>query len=435
MNNHEIYRKAKTLIPGGTHLLGKRPEMYAPNQWPPYYKSASGCEVIDLDDRRYLDFATSGIGSCLLGFAHPAVTAAVVERVKTGSMSSLNCPEEVELAEMLIAMHPWAQQMRMTRTGGEAMAVAVRILRAASKRDVIAFCGYHGWADWYLAANLSADSALDGHLLPGLSPAGVPRGLRDTALPFTYNKIEELQRIVDTYGERLAAVVMEPTRILSPQPGFLEAVSDLCRRCGARLAFDEITTGFRLHRGGVHMKYGIEPDMAIFAKALGNGHPIAAIIGKEPTMRAVQNTFMTSTYWTEGVGPTAAIATLRQMNQVDLPSHLAQIGSRFREGLTRLASKYGIALSLTGHAALTYLNFDHPQSDALMTLFTVRMLQKGFLTCAQFYPTLAHKSHHVDEYVTAADAVVSELANAVKKGDIAERIGGPVKHRGFTRLA
>ncbi|MCC7085143.1 MAG: aminotransferase class III-fold pyridoxal phosphate-dependent enzyme, partial [Pirellulales bacterium] len=262
--------------------------MFAPEQWPPYCIKANGCEVVDLDGRSYLDFTMNGVGSCLLGYAHPAVSAAVIERVQAGSMSSLNYPEEVDLAELLIGMHPWAEQMRMARTGGEAMAVAVRILRAATKRDIVAFCGYHGWADWYLAANLNADSALDGHLIPGLSPVGVPRGLRNTALPFNYNKIEELQRIVEMHGERLAAVVMEPTRIFPPQAGFLEGVRDLCNRCGARLAFDEVTTGFRLHFGGVHLKYGIEPDMAIFAKSLGNGHPIAAIIGTAHTMRAAQ---------------------------------------------------------------------------------------------------------------------------------------------------
>jgi glutamate-1-semialdehyde aminotransferase len=228
---------------------------------------------------------------------------------------------------------------------------------------------------------------------------------------------------------------MEPTRINPPQPGFLEAVRDLCYRCGARLAFDEVTTGFRLHPGGVHLKYGIEPDMAIFAKGLGNGHPIAAIIGKAQTMRAAQDTFMTSTYWTESVGPTAAVATLRQMAQMDLPEHLARIGNAFREGLTSIALEHGIALTITGHSALNYLNFDYPQGNALMTLFTARMLKKGFLAGAQFYPTLAHESNHIEAYLAATKMVFPELAEAAVKNDITDRIGGPVKHSGFTRLA
>jgi glutamate-1-semialdehyde 2,1-aminomutase len=435
MNNQDAWRKAKALIPGGTHLLGKRPEMYAPEQWPPYYKHASGCEVTDLDGRLYVDFTMNGIGSCLLGYAHPAVTAAVVDRIRAGSMSSLNCPEEIELAELLIEMHPWAEQMRMARTGGEAMAVAVRILRAATKRDVIAFCGYHGWADWYLAANLNADSALDGHLIPGLSPAGVPRGLRDTALPFTYNEIEGLERIVRAHGDRLAAVVMEPTRIHLPRPGFLEGVRSLCDQCGARLAFDEVTTGFRLHQGGVHLKFGVEPDMAIFAKALGNGHPIAAVIGKANTMQAVQDTFMTSTYWTEAIGPTAAVATLRQMAMLDLPARLARTGDEFRAALASAAKESGVPLVLSGHPALTYFSFDHPQANALMTLFTVRMLKHGFLAGAHFYPTLAHESHHIDAYVDATKSIFPELAEAIATDNIAERIGGPVKQTGFARLA
>ena len=312
--------------------------------------------------------------------------------------------------------------------------MAVRILRAATKRDVIAFCGYHGWSDWYLAANLNADSALDGHLLPGLSPVGVPRGLRGTALPFTYNKIDELERIVKEHGMQLAAVIMEPTRNCDPEPGFLEGVRGLCDECGARLAFDEVPVGFRLHRGGGHMKYGIEPDMAVFAKALGNGHPIAAIIGKANTMQATQETFMTSTYWTECVGPAAAVATLREMAKLDLPAHLERIGKAFRKGLVEIAQEHSIPLKLTGHPALTYLNFDHPEGNALMTLFTARMLKQGFLAGDHYYPTLAHEIEHVEKYLSAAKPIFAEMADAIKQEDITGRIGGPAKQTGFARL-
>lgn len=247
-----LYREAKQLIPGGTQLVSKRPEQYAPDKWPAYFAEARGCELFDLDGRRYLDFASSGIGACLLGYAHPAVTDAVLRRVQLGSMSTLNSPEEVELGKLLIGMHPWAQKIRLARAGGEALSVAVRIARAGTRRDVVAFCGYHGWSDWYLAANLAADDALAGHLLGGLSPAGVPRSLRGTALPFTY-KAEELRAIVREHGEHLAAVVMEPTRAMMPQGNFLQDVRQLCDETGARLIFDEVTTGFRLHRGGVHL--------------------------------------------------------------------------------------------------------------------------------------------------------------------------------------
>ncbi len=282
----QAYSRARQIIPGGTQLLSKRPEMYAPSRWPAYYSEARGCEVIDLDGRCFVDMTTAGIGSCLLGYADPDVTDAVVRRVQLGSMCILNSPEELELAELLLQLHPWAEQARFARTGGESMAVAVRLARAATGRPRVAFCGYHGWSDWYLAANLSEQTAqgagdpLAAHLLAGLSPCGVPRGLAGTALPFGYNRLDELERHVRAHGRELAAIVMEPTRNRDPGPGFLEGVRALADECGAALVFDEISAGWRFALGGAHLKYGVMPDVAVFAKALGNGHPIGAIVGR-----------------------------------------------------------------------------------------------------------------------------------------------------------
>ena len=433
-----LYRRAKQIIPGGTQLLSKRPEMFAPDQWPGYYREARGCEIVDLDGNRYLDMATMGIGACLLGYNDPDVTAAVRSRLESGSMCTLNCPDEVELAELLLAIHPWAGQVRYARSGGEAMAVAVRIARASTGRDLVALCGYHGWHDWYLAANRVPEGQADplgGHLLPGLSPRGVPSQLAGTALTFTYNRLDQLAAIVDREGPRLAAVVMEPTRNVEPEPGFLAGVRELCQRAGAVLIFDEITVGWRLCRGGSHLTLGISPDVAVFAKALGNGHPMAAIIGRADVMQAAQESFISSTYWTESIGSVAALATVRKMQQVDVPGHISHIGGRFRAGLVELAQRHGLPLRLGGYCALTTVSFEHPDNLALQTLLTVRMLKQGILTGAGFYPSFAHREEHVDRYLAAADAVLAELAEAIRHGDATARIGGPVRHSGFARLA
>jgi len=349
-------------------------------------------------------------------------------------MCSLNNPEEVALARKLMELHPWAEQARFARCGGESLAIAVRIARAATGRDVIAFCGYHGWSDWYLAANLSADQALDGHLLPGLSPTGVPRGLHGTAIPFGYNRLDELATIVRSHGRNLAAVVMEPTRNTPPLPEFLSGVRQLCDECGAKLVFDEVTTGLRFRQGGKHLDYGVLPDLAVFAKALGNGHPIGAVIGCAETMEAAQNTFISSTYWTEGVGPTAALATLAVCAETDVAGHVRGIGERFRDCWQALAKKHGLSIALGGYPALTTLAFAHEDAAALMTLLTVRMLAHGFLAGSGFYPTLAHQSEHVDAYMIAADQVCAEIVDTVQRGDVRTRLGSPVKHGGFARL-
>ncbi|MBL8814967.1 MAG: aminotransferase class III-fold pyridoxal phosphate-dependent enzyme [Planctomyces sp.] len=432
--SQQLYREAKSIIPGGTQLLSKRPEMFAPDQWPAYFQRAAGCEVTDLDGREYLDFTHNGVGSCLLGYAHPQVVNAVVNRVQNGSMSSLNSPEEVWLSRELIALHPWADQVRLGRCGGEAMAIAARIARASTGRDVIAFCGYHGWSDWYLAANLNTDKALDGHLLPGLSPSGIPRGLQGTALPFVYNSTEELRAIVEQHGKNLAAVIMEPTRNMQPKPGFLESVRELSDSCGACLVFDEVTTGFRFRPGGIHPEYGVEPDIAVFAKALGNGHPIAAVIGKARIMEAAQRSFISSTYWTEGVGPAAALATIEVCRTQDVAGHVRRIGEQFQAMWRQLAVEFEVPVQVGGYPALTTISFQHPQSAALLTLLTVRMLAHGILAGGGFYPTFAHQSEHIARYRSAAEAILPEIGAAIQMNNIESLIGGPVRHTGFARL-
>ncbi|MEY3501422.1 MAG: hypothetical protein RL308_3095, partial [Bacteroidota bacterium] len=149
----DLYNKAKTLIPGGTMLLSKRPEMFLPDQWPAYFSKAKGCEVWDLDGNKLVDMCIMGIGTNTLGYGNEEVDEAVMQTVKSGNMSTLNCPEEVYLAEKLMEINPWADMVRFARSGGEANAISIRIARAASGRDNVAICGYHGWHDWYISAN------------------------------------------------------------------------------------------------------------------------------------------------------------------------------------------------------------------------------------------------------------------------------------------
>ena len=430
----ELYRHARTRIPGGTQLLSKRPEMFLPENWPAYYSRASGAQVWDLDGNMYYDMSYNGIAACVLGAADPDVDGAVVAAVKAGSMSTLNCPEEVKLADLLCELHPWADMVRYARCGGEAMAVAVRIARARTGRDRIAFCGYHGWHDWYLAANLAEEHALDGHLLPGLDPAGVPRGLLGTALPFRYNHIEELEAIVARYRDELAAVVMEPVRNVEPAPGFLEQVRRICDEVGAVLVVDEVSVGFRLNTGGAHLVYGIEPDVAVFAKAISNGYPMAAILGKGDVMQAAQSTFISSTYWTERVGPAAALATIRKHRRCQVPQHLRRIGQLARDGWKAAAERAGLSIEIGGLVPLSHFAILGDQSQAAHTLFTQLMLEKGFLATKAFYTTFAHDDQMVEAYLAATQDAFSEIAQALERGTLGELLKGPVAHTGFARL-
>ena len=431
----DLYCRAKKRIPGGTQLLCKRPEHQAPDQWPAYFREARGCEVWDLDDRHYYDMSTNGIGSCLLGFRHPEVTAAVQQRISLGSMCSLNPPEEVQLADELVAIHPWAHQARFTRAGGEAMAVAVRIARATTKRSLVAVCGYHGWHDWYLAANLGDNDALAGGLMPGLEPCGVPAELRGTAVPFHFNRPEEIEDIFQRHGDHLAAVVMEPARYHDPEPGFLEMIREGTRQCGALLVFDEITIGWRFHLGGGHLKFEIIPDIAVFAKALGNGHPIGAVLGTEKAMEGAHDSFISSTYWTESVGPVAALATIEQLRSIDVPAYVARVGSAIMQHWQRLADQHGLPI-VTGqnYPCLAGFNFEHELSQELRTLYVQLMLERGFLAGPIIYPTLAHTDAIVAKYAVAIDQVFEQISQLLELGKVNEAPKGPVAHRGFHRL-
>jgi glutamate-1-semialdehyde 2,1-aminomutase len=431
----DLYVHAKKIIPGGTQLLSKRPEMLAPDQWPAYFREARGCEVWDLDGRHYYDMASNGIGSCLLGYRDPDVTRAVQRRINLGAMSTLNPPEEVELADLLLEIHPWAERVRYARTGGEAMAVATRIARATTDRSIIAVCGYSGWHDWYLAANLGEDDSLRGHLLPGLEPLGVPRELRGTTTVFRYNNREDFQAVIDRYGSRLAAVIMEACRSSDPEPGFLEYIRDEAHKAGALLVFDEISIGWRLHFGGSHLKLGVNPDIAVFAKALGNGHPMAAIIGTAPAMEGAHSSFISSTYWTESVGPTAALAAIRKMMKIDVPAHVSRMGNKVIEHWRTCAKRYGLPVTAgDGYPCLAHFGFDHELGEEMRTLYTQLMLKRGFLGGVMLYPALSHTDEIIDRYGSVIDEVFDEIADALKSGDVKTRLEGPVAHKGFARL-
>ncbi|MCX6030361.1 MAG: aminotransferase class III-fold pyridoxal phosphate-dependent enzyme [Chloroflexi bacterium] len=430
----ELYRKAKTRIPGGTQLLSKRPEMFLPENWPAYYSRAKGAQVWDLDGNMYYDMSYNGIAACILGAADPDVEEAVIAAVKAGSMSTLNAPEEVELADLLCELHPWAEMVRYARCGGEAMAVAVRLARAHTGRDRVAFCGYHGWHDWYLAANLADDKALNGHLMPGLEPAGVPRALRGTALPFRYNHLEELEAIVAQYGDELAAVVMEPIRSMEPEPGFLAGIRNICDRAGMLLVVDEVSVGWRLLTGGAHLVYGLRPDIAVFAKAISNGYPMAAIIGTADAMQAAQISFVSSTYWTERIGPAAALATIRKHRRENVALHLRRIGQMVRDGWRVAAERAGLPITIGGLVPMSNFAIQHKEAQAASTLFTQLMLEKGFLATKAFNTTFAHQDQVIEEYLQAAEETFGVVAQALDRGTVRDLLGGPVAHAGFARL-
>ena len=426
----ELYRHAKTLMPGGTQLLSKRPEMFAPEVWPSYYSKAKGCRVWDMDGREFIDMSIMAVGACILGYADDEVDDAVVAAIRKGVNSSLNCPEEVELAEALIALHPWFDMVRYARSGGEAMSLAIRVARASTKRDVVMFSGYHGWNDWYLAANLADDAALDGQLMPGLEPNGVPRGLTGTAISFDANNIESLRDKVRGKEKQIAAIVIEPARGEAAPAGYLQALRELASEIGAVLVFDEITSGFRMCAGGIHRNYGVYPDLAVFAKSMANGYAMSVVMGAEKVMQAAQTTFISSTNWTDRVGPTAALATLKKYQRENVEQHLIATGNRVKDIWRQAAQSSGLEISITGLPSLAAFGFKARHPMGMNTRFTIEMLKDGFLGFRQFKPSLAHQSYDLDKYQNAVNRIFPILAADLE----CTGLSTPKHHAGFQRL-
>ena len=429
----KLYKRAKKIIPGGNMLLSKRPEMFLPEKWPSYYSKSKGCKIWDLDGNEFIDMSIMGIGTNTLGYGHPEVDEAVMKTIKDGNMSTLNCPEEVFLAEKLIEMHPWADMARFARTGGEANAIAIRIARASSGRDKVAICGYHGWHDWYLSANLSDDKSLDGHLLPGLEPKGVPHNLKNTVFPFKYNQFDELESLVKKHD--IGVIKMEVVRSMEPEDNFLQKVRQLANSKNIVLIFDECTTGFRETFGGIHKKYNVEPDMTMFGKALGNGYAITAIIGKHEIMQEAQSTFISSTFWTERIGPSAALKTLEIMKREKSWEKITQIGGKISDIWKKLGQKYQLPISVFGLPALIQMKFNSKFNLEYKTLITQEMLKKGYLAANSVYVCTEHNPNILEGYEMALDNVFELIAECENKGSIDKLLEGPICNASFQRLS
>ena len=429
----KLWRRAKSLIPGGNMILSKRPELFHPDLWPAYFNKAKGCEIWDLDGKKYTDVSLMGVGSNILGYANSEVDNAVKSAISKSNITTLNCPEEVELCERLVAMHPWSDMARLARTGGEASAIAVRIARAASGKSKIAFCGYHGWHDWYLSANLKSTDGLKPHLMPGLDPAGVPKSLKNTAIPFNYNNFHELEKIVREHD--IGTIKMEVSRNQKPENNFLKKVRDLCNKKKIILIFDECSSGFRQSFGGLHKIYGVDPDMAWFGKALGNGYGITAIIGKREIMDYAQSSFISSTFRSERSGPVAANKTLDIMEKTKSWETITEIGSEVQKKWKFLAKKNNINIQLNGIPALSTFSIVSNDWLKYKTFITQEMLKKGYLATNAIFVSVKHNTKILKNYFEILDQLfyqISEFETGKKSVD--EKLKGVICHSGFKRL-
>ncbi len=432
---NNTWQRAKNVIPGGSHLFSKRQDLHLPGLWPTHYLEAKGIRLKATNGRWYTDFNLMGVGTCTLGYANGAVNSAVRKSLRSSNLTTLNSIEEIQTAERLVEIHPWASMVRFARTGGEANAVAVRIARAASGRDGVAFSGYHGWHDWYLSANLAEEGSLAQHLLPGLECRGVPRGLRNTAHPFGYGDLEGLKRIL-SQNRDVGVIKIEVSRSASPPKGFLEGVKALSIQYRCVLIFDECTSGFRETFGGIHKRYGITPDLAVFGKAIGNGFALTAVVGTREVMEYCQSSFISSTFWTERIGYVAALATLNEMERLGSWRLVQDYGERFKKSICELFGEYNIDIEFSGLSSIPVLRINHEDGLYIKAYITQELLKKGYLFTNIFYVSILHNEKSIESLLRKLRSPLVVIERMIKEGkSLKNLLECELPITGFKRLA
>lgn len=412
ISGQKMWKRAKKVIPGGTMLFSKNPDLFLPAKWPAYFSKSKGCKIWDLNGNCFKDLAFMGVGTNTLGYAHPNIEKKVFQSIKSGLMTTLNSVEEINLAEKLVEMHPWSNMVRFTRSGGEANSVAIRIARAASGKDNVAICGYHGWHDWYLACNINNSNKLNSHLMKEVPIGGVPKSLKNTVIPFEYNNFNQLEKIVNLHD--IGVIKMEVMRDFEPKNNFLKKVRNLANKKNIVLIFDECTSGFRQTYGGLHKFYKINPDISIFGKALGNGHAINAVIGTKEVMEHCNSSFISSTFWTERVGPTAALATLKEMEKIKSWDLITNIGKNIKNNWKKIADDHKIKIKVRGLDAIPNFSFESSNHVAYKTYITQEMLKKNFLASNVVYCSVSHEDKILKRYLDLLERIFFKISQFEK---------------------
>ena len=430
----ELYAQAEQWFPYGTQLWSRSPHLGPYGQAPIYFERARGCRFWDVDGNEFIDTGMA-VGPVTLGYCYDAVDRAVKAQIDQGVLGTINNAVEIEMAQTLGQMIPSAEMVKFCKGGGEADAIAVRLARGYTGKDIVLFCGYHGWHDWYISGNLASESTLDSHLLPGINPKGVPAALAGTTAPFEYGNLDSLQQALQRHVGHVACIIMEPTRFAHPGPGYLESVRQLADDHGCLLIFDEVVTGFRMTGGSAQAYYGVTPDLTALGKAIANGYALAAVVGKRAVMAPQEDNFISSTYFSDTVSLAAGVATLKEIQQEDVCRVNDATGLKIRQGLAAAAHKHGLHARTEGHDSHFHLAFDYgTQSSELSTLYAQEMIARGIYNTGTFYVCYQHTDDDVARIVAAAEQSFAVVARALQQGNVSTVLQAPIKAQGFRRM-
>ncbi len=403
----ELWARATQIIPAGTQTFSKGPSQFVDGVAPKYLDRAEGCYVWDVDGNKYIDYAMA-CQPIILGYRDPDVDKAIIDQLGKGITFSLMHPLEIEVTERLIEMIPCAEAVRFGKNGADATSIAIRISRSVTGREHLAYCGYHGWHDWYIA-NTDRNE-------------GIPAFNQTLSHSFTYNDLASLARVFESHEGQIACAILEPASALEPAPGFLEGVKEICHDNGALVVYDEIITGFRWAEGGAQERYGVLPDLACFAKGLSNGMPLSAIVGRKEYMKVLgENTFFSFTYGGECLSLAAARATTDKIRREKVIDRLWRIGAKLQDGFNDLAAQHGLEdfVRCIGVPCRTILAFDgQDRLDALeiKSLFIQEIVKRGVLCCGFHAICAAHGEPEVEMTLAAYDGAMRLFRSVLDKG-------------------
>ncbi|MBI4629781.1 MAG: aminotransferase class III-fold pyridoxal phosphate-dependent enzyme [Candidatus Rokubacteria bacterium] len=414
--SREYLARARKVIPSCTQTFSKGPTQFVQGVAPLFLQRGRGSHVWDVDGNEYIDYPMA-LGPIVLGYDDPDVLAAVQAQLADGVTFSLAHPLEVEVAELLTEVIPCAEMVRFGKNGSDATSGAVRAARAYTGRDVIACSGYHGWGDWYIGTTTRR--------------RGVPDAVCRLTRTFVYNDLGSLERLFAEHPGRVAAVIMEPVGIVEPERDFLQRVAAVTRANGAVLIFDEIVTGFRLALGGAQERFGVTPDLACFGKAMANGFPLSAVVGRREIMEVFDEIFFSFTFGGEAVSLAAARATIAKLREKNVIEHLWRQGTRLRDGYNARARDCGLrdrtqCVGFPPRTVLTFRDAAGAESLPMKSLFQQEMIKRGVLTAGGFNLCYAHSDEDVRRTLEACGDALVILARAVAGDRVEASLEGPV---------
>lgn len=417
----KIWLNAKKIIPGGNNLLSKRPERFSSGKWPIYFSKAERINIWDLNKIKFIDMSYMGIGTAILGYTNQYIDKMVKTSIDNGVNTTLNSLEEFQLAKKILKYDKFADQVRFARGGGEAMSLAVRLARATNKETKIAFSGYHGWHDWFIAANLQNKKNLNNHLLKDLEPIGIPKELKNTAIPFKFDDFSSLKKIVNE--NKLSAIVIECGRYNYLSKDFVRKINYLCNKKKICLIVDEITTGWRETNGGLYKLLGLKPSIVVYGKALGNGYAISAIVGKKKYMKNANKSFVSSVSWTERVGLTAGLSVINYFTKKNVSKHLIKLGKMIKEGWIKSAKNNQIDIELGEMKTIPTFRFKYDNyNEKLYTVFTNLMLEEKYLATNAIYLSYKHSTSDIKKYLVSFDNTFKKISIILKNKNLLNKI-------------